>query len=414
MASNIPKRAVIYKHGILSEGKLVSVPKTMQELERLVKEKLQLSCVEGIYTSKGGRIDNIELIRDDEVLYIASEKPASNNIDFVPSLLHQQMSKADDLIPKSYSDWVTLNVGGQLFTTTRATLLSKSNSMLAKMFSVTDSWCSIRDPSGAYLIDRSPVYFEPILNYLRHGRVILDEGVNPRGVLEEAKFFGLTSMMEELEETVKKIEKLQDESLSRNEFVRILLSTPSTRELRCQGINLEGADLSNLDLRHINFKLANLSHSDLAGANLSHCSLENANLSYAHLDGAILGNTRFQRANLEGASLRGCNFEDPTGVQAHLEGVNLKASDLEGSQMTNVILRVATLKGANLQNCNLRGAILAGADLENCNLSGCDLQDANLRGANVVGAKFAEILGPLHMSQSVGAYLGRTTTSSPD
>jgi uncharacterized protein YjbI with pentapeptide repeats len=45
-------------------------------------------------------------------------------------------------------------------------------------------------------------------------------------------------------------------------------------------------------------------------------------------------------------------------------GVNLKASDLEGSQMTNVILRVATLKGANLQNCNLRGAILAGADLE--------------------------------------------------
>ena len=47
-----------------------------------------------------------------------------------------------------------------------------------------------------------------------------------------------------------------------------------------------------------------------------------------------------------------------------MEGANLKASELEGSQMTNVNLRVATLKGANLKNCNLRGAILAGADLE--------------------------------------------------
>lgn len=77
------------------------------------------------------------------------------------------------------------------------------NRSLSLFYLSVDSWCSIRDPNGAYLIDRSPVYFEPILNYLRHGHVILDEGVNPRGVLEEAKFFGLTTMIEELEETVK-------------------------------------------------------------------------------------------------------------------------------------------------------------------------------------------------------------------
>ena len=46
----------------------------------------------------------------------------------------------------------------------------------------TDSgWSSATDASGAYLIDRSPDYFEPLLNFLRHGKLILNEGINPQG-----------------------------------------------------------------------------------------------------------------------------------------------------------------------------------------------------------------------------------------
>ncbi|KAJ7385558.1 BTB/POZ domain-containing protein kctd9 [Desmophyllum pertusum] len=97
-----------------------------------------------------------------------------------------------------------------------------------------DSWSNITDTTGAYLIDRSPVYFEPILNYLRHGQLILDQGVNPQGVLEEAKFFGISGILEQLEEMI--VDKSEDAPLSRNEFVRILLSTPSNCELRCQVI----------------------------------------------------------------------------------------------------------------------------------------------------------------------------------
>ncbi|WAR21539.1 KCTD5-like protein [Mya arenaria] len=47
-------------------------------------------------------------------------------------------------------------------------------------------WNSSVDENGSYLIDRSPRYFEPILNYLRHGRLIIDRNINPEGVLEEA------------------------------------------------------------------------------------------------------------------------------------------------------------------------------------------------------------------------------------
>lgn len=40
---------------------------------------------------------------------------------------------------------------------------------------------SKRDRSGAFLIDRSPTYFEPLLNYLRHGQLILDPNLNAAG-----------------------------------------------------------------------------------------------------------------------------------------------------------------------------------------------------------------------------------------
>lgn len=40
---------------------------------------------------------------------------------------------------------------------------------------------SKKDKSGAFMIDRSFTYFEPILNYLRHGQLIIDPSLNPAG-----------------------------------------------------------------------------------------------------------------------------------------------------------------------------------------------------------------------------------------
>ncbi len=77
------------------------------------------------------------------------------------------------------NDWVTVNVGGKRFSTTRSTLGKDPNSMLAKMFG--SDWESQKDESGAYLIDRTPEYFAPILNFLRCGQIIIDPGVNVEG-----------------------------------------------------------------------------------------------------------------------------------------------------------------------------------------------------------------------------------------
>lgn len=380
--------------GSARTGKVIAVyDSSISDLLSLASKKLGIHAT-NVYNDRGGHIDDIALIRDNDVLYVSDGDPCADDLEM--PLVHEPLTGC-------HTDWLTLNVGGKYFTTTRSTLVSKEpDSMLSHMFSDRDGWGNKRDHRGAFLIDRSPEYFEPILNYLRHGQLIVNDGVNLLGVLEEAKFFGIDSLIEHLELAIKNSQPAEDHSpISRKEFIRFLLATPTKSELRCQGLNFSGADLSRLDLRYINFKMANLSGCNLTQANLCGSCLERADLSGSVLDGANLQGVKMLCSNAEGASLIGCNFEDPSGLKANLEGANLKGVDMEGSQMTGINLRVATLKNAKLKNCNLRGATLAGTDLENCDLSGCDLQEANLRGSNVKGAIFEEMLTPLHMSQSV-------------
>lgn len=298
---------------------------------------------------------------------------------------------------------VIYNLGGRLFTTSRSTLVEKEpDCMLARMFQQDQMSPSDQDAFGAFLIDRSPQYFEPILNYLRSGKLILDRGTNIEGVLEEAKFFGMEKLVQLLEtQLLQELNAETNAPLTRKDVINAIINTSPDCELRFQGIDLRNADLRKLDLRRINFKYACLAGANLSHANLSHCCLERADLSGANLEGAQLQCIKALCANMEGAILRGCNFEDPSQGRSNLEGVNLKNATLDDSNMAGVNLRVANLKNARLKNCNLRAAILAGADLEKCNLSGSDLQEANLRGANFKDADLALMQTPLHMSQAI-------------
>lgn len=410
------KRVILFRNGSGVDGKVLLVTHSLEEVLAGASQKLGIRATH-LYTPQGGLIDDIRLIRDDDILYVSEGEdfalpshpsPGVRPQGYVgPGTTNTSVAgpvAACEFVSSTH-DWVTLNVGGQVFTTTRATLVTKEpNSMLAKMFDCEDCCLppSNRDAHGAYLIDRSYTYFEPLLNFLRNGSLILDPGVNPEGVLEEAKFFGISSAIPVLEDLINSRDYKQElEPLTRRDIVEALLGTHHKDELRFQGVNLQGADLSKLDLRNINFKFADLSHCNLSGANMNGCCLERANLCGANLEGAQLLNVRLLCANLESANLRSCNFEDPAGTRSNCEGVNLRSAVLEGSMLAGVNLRVATLKNANLKNCDLRAAVLAGADLENCDLSGSDLQEANLRGANLKDAAFELMLTPLHMSQTM-------------
>ena len=105
---------------------------------------------------------------------------------------------------------------GKIFWTTKTTLQSEPDSMLAKMFS-GEFAPGTKDEQGAYLLDQNPKYFEPILDYLRTRELINDPNVSMDGVLAVARFFGIQSLVDQIEELKQAEEKFEKEKKAKAE-----------------------------------------------------------------------------------------------------------------------------------------------------------------------------------------------------
>ncbi|XP_043923953.1 BTB/POZ domain-containing protein KCTD17-like [Protopterus annectens] len=106
---------------------------------------------------------------------------------------------------RSNSDkWVRLNVGGTVFLTTSQTLC-REKSFLCRLCQ-DEELQSDRDETGAYLIDRDPSYFGPILNFLRHGKLVINKNLPEEGILEEAEFYNIASLIKLVKEKLKEKE----------------------------------------------------------------------------------------------------------------------------------------------------------------------------------------------------------------
>lgn len=93
-------------------------------------------------------------------------------------------------------EWLTLNVGGRLFRTTRSTLCNDKDSVLAKMFGRDSEWTVETDENGHTLLDADPRYFNTLLNYLRMNEVIIDPGISTKGILATARYFNVAGVVD--------------------------------------------------------------------------------------------------------------------------------------------------------------------------------------------------------------------------
>ncbi|XP_038647229.1 BTB/POZ domain-containing protein KCTD8-like isoform X3 [Scyliorhinus canicula] len=90
------------------------------------------------------------------------------------------MAVRDSVLPisemsSSFPEVVELNVGGQVYVTKHDTLLSVSDSLLAKLFSRNNVQVLPRDNRGRYFLDRDGFLFRYILDYLRDKQLVLPE-----------------------------------------------------------------------------------------------------------------------------------------------------------------------------------------------------------------------------------------------
>ena len=131
-----------------SKGKLDDLKISIRNIFNLTSE-----TIKDIFLKNGVSVQNLYEIRDDDFLFVTTTgSQASFSLN---------------------DEWLTLNVGGQLFTTTRTTLAREPDSFFGRMFAPEFQNWTHRKINGAIMIDRSHRYFDVILDYLRYNLVLI-------------------------------------------------------------------------------------------------------------------------------------------------------------------------------------------------------------------------------------------------
>ena len=212
---------------------------------------------------------------------------------------------------------ITLNVGGQIYSTSKSTLCSQKESMLAAMFS--GHYKLKKMENGSYFIDADGKHFGIILNYLR-GRIIystdLPEDKKTLMELEkEADFYNLVYLKDLVSICLKRFRSIAEEM--KQDFIE---SRANNRYETKKKINLERGDFSNCCFKNITFR----HEADFGSTNL-----ENTNFSGC----TFLKNVSFKNAELIKSNFSNCEVD--ASVSICFDGANLHECDFGFSSNTH-------------------------------------------------------------------------------
>ena len=251
---------------------------------------------------------------------------------------------------------IKLNVGGRRYATTRTTLTSDSDSMLAAMFS--GRHCIAVDEDGYVFIDRDGELFAHILNWLRSRMIPPLDSVTKAGLLSEAQYFQLTDLVAELTGGAELLCPFKRLSPLRPISAKIFYSVYQSSVINNQplvlsyidlrlipsmaGLYLFRADFRGSDLSGVCLRGANLEEARLSSARFLHCDISNVNLK-----SALLVDAELDHADLRSAMLDRCRLSGASLVSADLRGAYMRAARL--SSKTN-LKRALTLGAHGLEN----------------------------------------------------------------
>jgi hypothetical protein len=166
-------------------GEFIDSHLTPDERRRLDKdegETTETSLVDDVGTKLGTCTSVVEAVDNFKMMYKALMEPDED---------------LSNMSNDTFKDPIILNIGGERFTTTLATLRAKNGTYLEKMFREGATTTSSAD--GSYFIDRDPSTFDYILEYLRNDDVLVksrDKSVRSQ-ILADAAFFELSESLED-------------------------------------------------------------------------------------------------------------------------------------------------------------------------------------------------------------------------
>lgn len=152
-----------------------------------------------------------------------------------------------------------------------------------------------------------------------------------------------------------------------------------------RGINLSGADLSdlnleNLDLRHAIMKGMSIENASLVGTLLEHATLDEVSTK------TVLKAIRGGRANPD--ILCGCFISKITLTGMNFSGILLQRCDFTSSHLENALFNGANVTDAIFRSAYLHSAQFNKAIMKNAQCQSADMEFASVREAIVDGANF--------------------------
>jgi fluoroquinolone resistance protein len=149
----------------------------------------------------------------------------------------------------------------------------------------------------------------------------------------------------------------------------------ATKQVRLIDCELEGVDLSRLDV---------------SGFVFERCNLIEADLSHVAAAGTRWISCRARKATLRGADLTDAVFQSGDWNNSDWQAVQISGASFAGVKLTGGAFREAKSLGTSFLDCPMQAADLKGLSFRKGKLGRCDMSRADVRGCDFRNAAFDE------------------------